>query len=256
MNSSGGVTGAAFVANAKPDGYTLLLGWVASIAISPAFYSEIPYSWDDFDHLTIVQKHPFVLAGGTESELKTFEALEKSLKTGKENILFASLAPSTLNTIAPELMFSLMDVPLERARFVPFDSGANAVTALIGNHADFLWQGSGPLAGAIEGKQVNCLAVTSSQRLSIAPNCPTVRELGYTELESMTSWGSISGPKGLPQEVIDAWSSALAKVAQDPKWIADLKSIEGIPAIVSPEEATAFVEEQYKLFKELQDGKE
>ncbi len=249
MGSAGGVTGAAFVANAKPDGYTLLLGWVPSVAISPAFYEEVPYNWDSFDHITIIQKHSFALIGGTKSGINSFKELEKEIKTGKKEIVFGTAAPSTINDIAANLMLDLFDAPSERIRLVPFEAAGVATTSVIGNHIGFLWQGTSPVVSPIQAGQVNCLAVTATERLKNIPQCPTVKELGYPQLEQMTSWGSLSGPKGLPKEVLDKWAEVLAKVASDPEWLADLASVEAVPAINSKEEATAFVEEQYELFK-------
>lgn len=251
MGSAGGVTGAAYVAAAKPDGYTLLLGWLASVSSSPAFYPEIPYSWDSFDYISMIQKQPYALVGNPKHDMKTYSDLIEALQNGRKGVSFATCGRSTLNYIAPELMLATHNIPQENTRFVPFKNGGQATTAVIGGHLDFFWQGVGPLVSPISGKQLNCLAVTSPERLAGLPECPTVRELGFPEMEQITSWGSIAGPKGLPAEVIEKWQHALREVAKDPKWIAALESMESTPAISTPEETRKFVEEQYLLYKDM-----
>ncbi|MEG2172940.1 MAG: tripartite tricarboxylate transporter substrate binding protein [Desulfovibrionaceae bacterium] len=248
MGSANGTTGAAYVAAAKPDGYTLLLAWLPSVAIAPAIMSDIPYSWDSFDYLGLIQRHSFVLVGNTKHPIQNFEALRTALKAGEKNIRFATAGFGTLNYLAPLLMLEELGLPEDAVKFIPFKGAAPAAPAVMGGHMDFLWQGLAPLTGALQGKQLTCLAITSSERDPAIPACPTVRELGLPNMESIVSWGAMAGPKGLPQEVINAWAAALEKVKQDPAWNAALTKSGAQPAIMTPTETRAYVKSQFELF--------
>lgn len=249
MGSANGTTGAAYVAAAKPDGYTLLLAWLPSVAIAPALMPDIPYSWDSFDYLGLIQRHSFALVGNAKHPIQTFAALRETLQQDKNDLRFATAGFGTLNYLAPLLMLKEMGVPENKVKFIPFKGGAaQAAPAVIGGHMDFLWQGLAPLSGAIQGKQLTCLAVTSVQRDPAVPECPTVRELGLPGLESIVAWGAMAGPAGLPQEVVDAWATALAKVKQDAEWNASLIKSGAQPAIMPPAQTRDYVKNQFELF--------
>lgn len=252
MGSANGTTGAAYVKAAKPDGYTLLLGWVPSVVIAPAMMEDIPYSWDSFAYLGLIQRHSFALVANPAQPIQTFNELYLALKGGKKDFRFATAGFSTLNSIAPMAMLEEFGLPEDSIKYIPFKGGAaQAAPSVIGGHMEFLWQGLAPMTGAIQGKQLTCLAVTSSERDPAVPECPTVRELGFPKLESIVAWGALAGPKGLPQEVIDAWTSVLAKVKEDPEWNATLIKSGAQPAILSPAETNAFVKDQFQLFEKI-----
>ena len=252
MGSANGTTGAAYVAAAKPDGYTLLLGWLPSVAIAPATMPDIPYSWGSFDYLGLIQRHSFALVANPKHPVQTFEALHEHLKTGKKDLRFATAGFGTLNYIAPIAMLRELGLPDDAVKYIPFKSGAaQAAPAVIGGHMDFLWQGLAPMTGAIQGKQLTCLAVTSPQRDPAAPECPTVRELGIPGMESIVAWGALAGPKGLPEEVMRAWTDVLQKVKNDAAWNDMLIKNGAQPAILSPEETKTYVKQQFELFGKL-----
>ena len=250
MGSASGTTGAAHVSVAKPDGYTLLLAWLPSVAIAPAVMSDIPYSWDSFTYLGLIQRHSFALVANPNQPIQTFDALHAALKSGNKGLRFATAGVGTVNYIAPVAMLEELGMPEDSVKFIPFKGGAaQAAPSVMGGHMDFLWQGLAPMTGAIQGKQLTCLAVTSPERDPAVPDCPTVRELGFPNLENVASWGALAGPKGLPPEVINAWATVFEKVKQDPAWNEALIKIGAQPAIMTPAETTHYVGEQFELFK-------
>ncbi len=93
--------------------------------------------------------------------------------------------------------------------------------------------------------------VTTPERLSEIPDTPTVRELGYPDLEVLVGWSGIVGPPKLPQEVVDKWAAALKKVKGDKSWNKLTTRLGSVPRILTPAEARKFVEKQYKVFSDL-----
>ena len=92
---------------------------------------------------------------------------------------------------------------------------------------------------------------TTRERLPELPDAPTARALGWSPMERLAAWSALAGPPGLPKEVVERWSDALAKLARDPDWVARNVKLGGIPATRSPAETEAFVREQYELYERL-----
>ena len=86
---------------------------------------------------------------------------------------------------------------------------------------------------------------------TVAPDVPTAREAGVPDMEKIVGWTALMGPPGLPKDVVERWSSALANLAKDPEWLAAITKIGGIPAIRSAADTEKYVREQYELYDKL-----
>ena len=93
--------------------------------------------------------------------------------------------------------------------------------------------------------------MTTPERLIEAPDLQTAREAGVPDMEKIVGWTALMGPPGMPKDVIDRWTAALASVAKDPEWLAGIARIGGIPAIRSAAETEKYVREQYDLYDRL-----
>ena len=92
---------------------------------------------------------------------------------------------------------------------------------------------------------------TTSQPLRELPNVPTARSLGWPEMENLAAWSALAGPSHLPRDVIERWTSTLAKLAEDPAWLAGVDKLGGIAAVRSPTDTGKFVRDQYQLYERL-----
>lgn len=247
-----GVTGSAYVAKSRKDGYTLLLARVGSQAAVPAINRRIPYKWDDFTFLGLLEKNPFALVVNAKSKYQSFDELKAALKSG-EKLSYASAGVGSLLHIAIVMMLDEMNLPADAMRHIPFKGGGKAAAALTGGHVDLMFQNLSGVIGGIKSNQLKAIAVTSAERFSDIQEVPTVAELGHKNLEVIVGWSALYGPKDMAQEAADKWRAVLQQTKRDENWIAQTKRLNSIPDIRSSVDTKAFVEKQYSGFKQVVD---
>lgn len=248
---AGGVTGSTFVHKSKPDGYTLLLGRVGCNATTPAVNKTIPYRWDEFTFLGLLELNPFVYVVNAKSPYKTFDDLIKALKANPGKLSYSQSGPHTMLSLAVLMLLDTIGLDAKAAIPVPYKGGGAARTALVGGHVDFLAINLAPALDQIRGGTLRALAVTTRERFPAIPDVPTVYELGYPGLGVCIGWSALLGPPGLPKEIVDKWADALQGVKEDKAWNKITGSLGSIPQIRSPEATKKFVEEQYKTYDQL-----
>jgi len=251
VNKTGaaGVVGSNFVVNSAADGYTLLSARVGSQMGVPAMNRTIPYAWDQFTILGMLEINPFVLVVNPDSGIATFADFEAKVKAGEE-MSYSSAGVGTLLHTATAVMSNAMGADFEKLTHVPYKGGGKARAAVVGNQVDFSWQNLSAVAGALESGQLTALVVTMPERQSIIPDVPTASEVGYTDLEKIIGWSAIYGPPNLPDDVVVKWSKTLQSLKEDKAWNRMTKGLGNIVTIMSPEETKAFVEAQYNVFSE------
>ncbi|MEM9601569.1 MAG: tripartite tricarboxylate transporter substrate binding protein [Pseudomonadota bacterium] len=249
INKTGaaGVVGSNFVKNAAADGYTLLSARVGSQMGVPAMNKTIPYAWDEFTFLGLIEVNPFVLVVNAESDIKTFADFEAKVSSGAE-MAYSSAGVGTLLHIAVAVMANSMGIDFDNLVHVPYKGGGKARAAVVADQVDFSYQNLSAVAGALEAGQLRALVVTTGERQPIIPDVPTAQEVGYPDLEKIIGWSAIYGPPGLPDEVVAKWSETLEALKADRAWNRMTKGLGNIVDIRSPEDTKAYVAEQYKVF--------
>lgn len=249
VNKTGaaGVVGSNFVKNAKADGYTLLSARVGSQMGVPAMNKTIPYKWDDFTILGLIEVNPFVLVVSPQSGLKSFADFERKIKNGEE-MSYSSAGVGTLLHTGVAVMADAMKADFEKLIHVPFKGGGKAAAAVVSGQVDFSFQNLSAVSGKIEAGQLIPLVVTTPERQKIIENVPTAREVGYQNIEMVIGWSAIYGPPGLPDDVVTKWTDTLQKLKGDRGWNKMTKSLGNIVDIRSPADTKAYVEAQYKAY--------
>ena len=249
VNKTGaaGVVGSNFVKNAKADGYTLLSARVGSQMGVPAMNKTIPYKWDDFTILGLIEVNPFVLVVSPQSGLKSFADFERKIKNGEE-MSYSSAGVGTLLHTGVAVMADAMKADFEKLIHVPFKGGGKAAAAVVSGQVDFSFQNLSAVSGKIEAGQLIPLVVTTPERQKIIANVPTAREAGYQNIEMVIGWSAIYGPPGLPDAVVTKWTDTLQKLKGDRGWNKMTKSLGNIVDIRSPADTKAYVEAQYKAY--------
>lgn len=249
VNKTGaaGVVGSNFVKNAKADGYTLLSARVGSQMGVPAMNKTIPYKWDDFTILGLIEVNPFVLVVSPQSGMKSFADFEKKIKSGEE-MSYSSAGVGTLLHTGVAVMADAMNADFEKLIHVPFKGGGKAAAAVVSGQVDFSFQNLSAVSGKIEAGQLIPLVVTTPERQKIIENVPTAREVGYQNIEMVIGWSAIYGPPGLPDAVVTKWTDTLQKLKGDRGWNKMTKSLGNIVDIRSPADTKAYVEAQYKAY--------
>lgn len=252
-SGAGGVTGSTYVLNSEPDGYNLLLARIGSHSVSTAMKSNIPYDWDDFTYLGLLEVNPVICATSTDRPYESLDDLVAAIEENPGMLTYSSAGVGTLHQVAAVLMMDTVGIedPVNAAIHIPFKGGGNAASAAATGQVDFVCSNSSPLMTHIEGGKLRPLLVTTPERLDDVPDAPTVAELGHPELEVLVGWSGLVGPPGLPEEVVETWAGVLQQVKDDKSWNRLTTQLGSVPRILSPEQTVEFVKGQYETFSEL-----
>ena len=245
-----GVTGSTTVAKGKPDGYTVLLARVGSQAAVPAINRKIPYKWDEFTFLGLLELNPFVLVVNADSPIRSLDDV-KAAAGGGEKPSYASAGVGTLLHVAMVMVLDQFALPQDAMKHVPYKGGGKAAAAVVGGHVDMMFQNLSGVISNIQAGKLRALAVSTPERVAAIPDVPTVAEAGYPALETVVGWSGVWGPPGMDQAAADKWVEVLGKLKDDKAWNKLTKGLGSIPSIRGPEETKAFVENQYEAFKTL-----
>lgn len=247
---AGGMTGAGFVTNAEPDGYTLLLARVG-MALTPAVNPQSTVEWDAYTFLGELEASPMILAVKADAPYDNAEELVAAIKENEGTMTYAASGATAIDgfTVQALLSDSGMD-PLTAATLVPYKGGGELATALLGGHVDFLAISAGSLMPHIKSGDMKPLMVFAPKRMDDLPDVPTADELGYEQAGQITGWSALYGPKDLPEEVTAKWAEVLAQVAKDETWLT-LTERRGSISTVGEKDMADYAKQQYDLFHGL-----
>ncbi|QKH37771.1 tripartite tricarboxylate transporter substrate binding protein [Achromobacter pestifer] len=204
---------ATYVARAAPDGYTVFLSSNASMVLNPMLYQRIAYdAARDFQPLTIVAELPLVLVASNAvpaTNLAEFVAYAKA-RPGKLN--YASVGIGSPLQLAIELLKSRTGMDLTH---VPYNGSAPALTSLMGNDTQLMADVVSTSLPLVREHKLKALAVTTSERLAVLPDVPTVAESGFPGFRAAT-WFGLAVPRAVPQADAQRLQAAIDKVLRDP----------------------------------------
>jgi tripartite-type tricarboxylate transporter receptor subunit TctC len=222
------IVGASYVAKARPDGYTLLMGASGPIVFNHALYSKLPYAPADLAPISLVGSFPMVLLAQSTNPAKSV----------KELVDFSKQFPDKSNYGSPAASFRLVTELFNEktgARFahVPYKGSNEAITAVMAGDVSMTLIDAGPASTALQGGRVKPLAVTSSERLKAMPNLPTMSELGIDLTVNL--WSGLLAPAGTPPEVIQRLATEIAKIGEMPDVRARISALSITPVTSTPE---------------------
>ena len=245
-----GVSGSTTVAKGRADGYTMLLARVGSQAAVPAINRTIPYAWDEFTFLGLLELNPFVLAVSAESPYHSLDDVKAAIEGGA-SLSYSSAGVGTLLHVAMVMVLDQFGMGADAMKHVPYKGGGKAAAAVVGGHVDMLFQNlSGVISNILAGK-LRALVVTTPDRVLSIKDVPTAKEAGYPGLETVIGWSGVWGPPNLPEEVVNKWVEVLQQVSEDRAWRKLTEGLGSVPHVLPPDETKAFVENQYLAFKTL-----
>jgi tripartite-type tricarboxylate transporter receptor subunit TctC len=194
-----GNIGADLVAKSPPDGYTLLLADIGSLAISPSVSSNLPFDpVKDFAPVAMVAYSPHLLAAHPSLPAKNVRELVALLKAKPDSVSFAVSGIGGANHLAGIDFAQRTGV---KWTYVPYKGGAQAITDVMAGHAQVLFNGMLATYPAVKDGKLKVLAISSANRFSAAPDIPTVAESGLPGFET-GSWQGIVAPAGTPPDVV------------------------------------------------------
>ncbi len=241
----GGALGAAYAAKAKPDGYTILVGSSSPLVLAP-IVKKHDYKLEDFISIGIYGEVPVWVAVKAESRWKTLKDLVEEAKKSPGKLTVSSYGKLTAADFVIEIFSKQAGIKLTH---VPYKSSGEAMTALLGGHADaaFLSGGGG---GPLESGLVKMLVLAREQRLPDIPHVPTFKEFGYPV--ALSPLHSLCVPKGTPKEVVEKLYLAQKKAIDlhSAEIKEGLRKVEIWASFSSPEESMQkFKKEHEVIFK-------
>jgi tripartite-type tricarboxylate transporter receptor subunit TctC len=227
-------------AKAPPDGYTIYLGNIGTIAINPAVFHDLAVNpQKDFIAITLVADVPSVLIANPDVPVNTVADLVALAKAKPGELNFASPGSSTLNRLEMEHFMKLADVKIVH---IPYKGGAGpAVTGMLGGETQVMFVTLSSAMSFIQAGRLKALGLSTTKRIDALPQVPTMAEAGYPEMVS-SSWQGVFVPAGTPRPIVEKLHAALLATMATPE-IAQRFAGGGVNVVTSktPEDFAAYV---------------
>ena len=235
-----GNIGMEAAAKSAPDGYTIYLGNIGTIAVNPAVFSNLAVNpQKDFIAITEVADVPSVLIANPSVPANTVAELVALAKAKPGELNFASPGSSTLNRLEMENFMKLTGVKIVH---IPYKGGAGpAVVGMLGGETQVMFVTLSSAMSFIQAGKLKALGLSTTKRIDALPNLPTMAEAGYPEMVS-SSWQGVFVPAGTPRAIVDKLHSALLATMAAPE-VKERFAGGGVNVVVSrtPEEFASFV---------------
>ena len=237
---AGGIVGAQAAAQAEPDGYTLVISSIASNVIAPAFTGNAGYDGlHDFTHIAYLGGPPSVMVVHPSLGVSTYKEFVTLARASKTPLSFISPGTGTNGFLVGEFLAREEGYKVSH---VPYKGAGPALTDLLAGHVKLGTVTFSTAAEQVRAGSLRALAVSTEKRIPSFPDIPTFRESGRDLVTS--TWFSISGPKNLPNDIVQAVNRETVKALQLPDVQARL-ALDGIETkLMSPEEFTKFVADE------------
>ncbi len=219
---AGGIVGTDQVAKSKPDGYTLLLGSSSTQVTSPLLMPNAPYHPVKDFTLYIIGFVPMVIACNPDMPCKTLPELVALLKANPDKYKYSSSGTGSINHLGAEL-FKLEAGNLSSLH-VPYKGNGPALQAALSGEVDWLLDTFGTSFGQYKAGKLRYLAICGETRSAVAPEVPTVGDVGYPKVQIATV-NPVGLPVGTPPEVLKTIADATRTIMSDPKFQADLRAM-------------------------------
>lgn len=242
-----GQIGAAAVAKAAPDGYTLMLD-ASSFAVNPALFSKLPYDSDKaFKPIGVIALFPNVLLVNPAVPAASVKELVAQAKLKKNALSYASSGNGSAQHLAGAMFESAAGVDMLH---VPYKGGAPALNDVIGGQVPVFFGNLASTLQHVQAGKLKPLAVTSARRSPILPAVPTMAEAGVAGYE-VYEWNVLFAPAGTPEGIVSKLASALQKTLDAPDVKARIAQLGGEIQTAKPDAAQQFVRQQTTLWAKL-----
>ena len=243
-----GNIGMEIVAQAPPDGHTIVLGYIANLAIGPSLYAKLPFDpVRDYAPITLLATSPNALVAHPSlpaHDLKELIALAKA-KPGQLN--FASSGVASVGHLTGELLNNLAGI---RMVHVAYKGSGQAVTDLLGGHVQLMFSGFSSVLTHVKGGKLRPLAQTGAKRSPALADVPTIAEQGFPGFEA-TAWYGVLAPARTPKPVVTRLNAELVKALHTPDVRDRLGSLGFEIAATSPEQFGSYIRSEIRKWEKV-----
>ncbi|ARP83782.1 ABC transporter substrate-binding protein [Bordetella genomosp. 8] len=249
---AGGNIGADLAAKAPPDGYTLVMGAVATHAINPWLFKNLPYDpIKDFAPVTIVASVPNVLVMNVDfakkNNINNLGDLIAYAKANPGKLNYGSGGNGSAGHLSGELLKARAGVNIEH---IPYQGAAPAQLALLSGQSDFMFDNLAASAPLIKDGKVKALAVTTKERSSLLPDVPTVEQSGVKDFD-LGTWFGVFTTGGTPAPVVDKLNKAYSAALMQPDVRQRLLTMGSEIKPMSSAQFASFVRSEKDKYKEI-----
>ena len=246
--------GADAVAKAAPDGYTLFLGSVTSLAINVSSQKKMPYDpVKDFAPVSMLYFSPMYLVVNPAVPAQSVKELVALAKAQPGKLSFASIGQGGSIHLAGEMFKSMAGVDITH---IPYKGSAPAITDIIGGQVSLMFDAGVSALPQVRAGKLRALAITTAKRVDSTPELPTVAEAGGLPNYEATLWFGLVAPAATPRDIVNRLSQELAKILRQPALQARFANLGVEFSASSPDEFTTYIRaETLKWGKVFRDAK-
>ncbi len=249
LGGAGGAIGAQKVANAKPDGYTLLVGANNEIAIANMINKSIKYKISDFTPIGVVASQPMVLVASQKAGVKNTEAFYQAVKANPAKFSYGSSGVGTALHLAGEMMKDQAQIDMQH---VPYRGVPALTNDVLGNNIEygvFVLSSGLPL---IKAGKVQAIATTEAKRYAATPDIPALAEHPAFKNVDINSWFAMMGPANMPAPVVAKIKEALNKTMAAPEFRKKMEDA-GAQVMDSQIDASQYINGEIAKYKKIID---
>ena len=247
QGGAGGVIGAATVAKAAPDGYTLLMVGI-NHAINPSLYKDIPYDTiRDFKPIARVALAPLAIVAHPSFPANTIPELIAHAKARPKAIIYGSGGNGSVTHLSLELLKAKAGIDMTH---VPYKGIAQMMTDVLGNQIPLASPAAATAVPQVKAGKLKALAITSAKRSSVLPDVPTVAEAGIRDYD-VSAWNGLLAPARTPDELVTKIHADVVKIAQARDFIESLQKQAMEVDLLGPAEFRAFLAAELDKWSKL-----
>jgi tripartite-type tricarboxylate transporter receptor subunit TctC len=246
---AGGNIGVDLIAKGPADGYNLVMSAIATLAINPSLYPQLPYDpLKDLSHVTLLVQVPNVLIVANELPAKNVKELIALAKARPGKLDFGSGSTGSTGHLAGELFKMMTGTYMVH---IPYKGSAPALADMMAGRIHLMFDNLASALPSIKADKVRALATTTRKRSSFLPDLPTLDEAGLKGFD-MTTWWGVSVAAKTPQPVVERLSAEILKAMDAPDVKERLHNMgSDAPAVRTPDQFAAFVAAELKTYTEL-----
>lgn len=238
---AGGVVGAEAAAKAAPDGYTLLLGHIGTLALNPTLRPNLPYDpIRDFQPVTLLAKSPNILVVHPSLPAKTAKDLIAIAKKNPGSLTYGSGGVGSGGHLTAEYFRQLAKI---NVLHVPYKGTGPTLVDLMGGQIGMVFAGAAGITPLVRSGKLRAIGVSSLKRLSVFPDVPTISESALPGFE-VTQWFGVVVPDGVPRRIVAKLHDVLREALQTTDMQKSLSAFAAEPVGSSPEEFQAFIKSE------------
>ncbi|MFC5478641.1 tripartite tricarboxylate transporter substrate binding protein BugD [Massilia suwonensis] len=212
VGGAGGTIGAARVAKAAPDGYTLFMHHIGH-STAPSLYRKLPYNAQtDFEPIGLVTDVPMTIVARKDFPAKDMREFLSYVKANKDKVTYANAGVGSASHLCGMLFMTAMGTDLTT---VPYKGTGPAMNDLLGGQVDIMCDQTTNTTSQIKSGKIKAYGVTTKTRLANMPDLPTLNESGLPGFE-VAVWHGLYAPKGTPKQIVDTLAGALQTALKDP----------------------------------------